>query len=110
MAIQCSAKDTTCQQLQRDYRFDRAPMLADRENQYKYVLDVDANYASGKFKRLMCVFSLTRDPVFLFILSFAAPADFVWRCENRSSRSLVFKSTIFLEWWSKRIMPVSCRQ
>ncbi|KWU46946.1 hypothetical protein RHOSPDRAFT_14268 [Rhodotorula sp. JG-1b] len=75
VAIQCSAKDTTCQQLQRDYRFDRAPMLADRENQYKYVLDVDANYASGKFKRLM------------------------------SSRSLVFKSTIFLEWWSKRIMP-----
>lgn len=28
-------------------------MTAEEENQYKYVLDVDANYPSGKFKRLM---------------------------------------------------------
>lgn len=79
LPVQCSSKDTTCQQLQRDYRFDgnRAPMLADQENQYKYVLDVDANYASGKFKRLMCVVSLPGEfPCFLFsILPFAAPAD-----------------------------------
>ncbi|GAA5864178.1 hypothetical protein JCM3774_001246 [Rhodotorula dairenensis] len=73
--IQCSSKDTTCAQMQRDYRFDSS-LRPDQENQYKYVLDVDANYASGKFKRLM------------------------------SSRSLVFKSTIFREWWSRRIMPV----
>ncbi|TNY22120.1 glycosyl transferase family 90-domain-containing protein [Rhodotorula diobovata] len=71
---QCSAKDTTCKQLQHEMRFDKW-LSADEENKFKYVLDVDANYASGKFKRLM------------------------------SSRSLVFKSTIFPEWWSKRIMP-----
>ncbi|GAA5983560.1 hypothetical protein JCM10908_000335 [Rhodotorula pacifica] len=73
--IQCSTKDTTCQQLQRDYRFETKALTVDQENMYKYVVDVDANYASGKFKRLM------------------------------SSRSLVFKSTIFPEWWSRRIMP-----
>ncbi|BGP48317.1 hypothetical protein JCM10450v2_004189 [Rhodotorula kratochvilovae] len=71
---QCSTKDTTCKQLQHEFRFDRW-LSADEENKYKYVLDVDANYASGRFKRLM------------------------------SSRSLVLKSTIFPEWWSKRIMP-----
>lgn len=51
---QCSSKDSTCQLLQREYRFERE-MLPAQENQYKYVLDVDANYASGNFKRLMCV-------------------------------------------------------
>ncbi|GJN90525.1 hypothetical protein Rhopal_003536-T1 [Rhodotorula paludigena] len=71
---QCSEKDTTCKLLQHEMRFDRE-LLPDEENQYKYVVDVDANYASGKFKRVM------------------------------SSRSLVFKSTIFTEWWTKRIMP-----
>ncbi|GAA6051753.1 hypothetical protein JCM3770_002715 [Rhodotorula araucariae] len=71
---QCSTKDTTCKQLQHEFRFDRW-LSPEEENKYKYVLDVDANYASGRFKRLM------------------------------SSRSLVFKSTIFPEWWSKRIMP-----
>ncbi|GAA5946845.1 hypothetical protein JCM3775_001730, partial [Rhodotorula graminis] len=71
---QCSTKDTTCKLVQHEYRFDKW-LSADEENKYKYVLDVDANYASGKFKRLM------------------------------SSRSIVLKSTIFPEWWSKRIMP-----
>ncbi|KPV74610.1 glycosyltransferase family 90 protein, partial [Rhodotorula graminis WP1] len=64
----------TCKLVQHEYRFDKW-LSADEENKYKYVLDVDANYASGKFKRLM------------------------------SSRSIVLKSTIFPEWWSKRIMP-----
>ncbi|BGP24815.1 glycosyltransferase family 90 protein [Rhodotorula toruloides] len=72
--IQCSSKDTTCKILQHEFRFDKG-LTNDEENMYKYVLDVDANYASGKFKRLM------------------------------SSRSLVLKSTIFPEWWTKRIMP-----
>lgn len=53
---QCSAKDTTCKQLQHEMRFDKW-LSADEENKFKYVLDVDANYASGKFKRLMCVCS-----------------------------------------------------
>lgn len=53
--MQCSTKDGTCAALQREYRFD-LEMTAAQENQYKYVLDVDANYASGKFKRLMYVF------------------------------------------------------
>ncbi|GAA5982713.1 hypothetical protein JCM5350_006223 [Sporobolomyces pararoseus] len=88
--LQCSNSklDQTCKDLSRDpqLRWDNPPHLQgkrgvtllspeEEENQYKYVLDVDANYISGKFKRLM------------------------------SSRSLVFKSTIFPEWWSKRIMP-----
>lgn len=51
---QCSEKDTTCKLLQHEMRFDRE-LLPDEENQYKYVVDVDANYASGKFKRVMCV-------------------------------------------------------
>ncbi|GAA5947892.1 hypothetical protein JCM3765_007015 [Sporobolomyces pararoseus] len=75
--LQCSNLkfDQTCKELLKDpeLRFDHQEI--DKENQYKYVLDVDGNYISGKFKRLM------------------------------SSRSLVFKSTIFPEWWSKRIMP-----
>ncbi|GAA5842246.1 hypothetical protein JCM11251_006757 [Rhodosporidiobolus azoricus] len=81
--VQCSTKDKTCAVLQYEYRFDQGTakggkvygMTIEEENGYKYVLDVDANYPSGKFKRLM------------------------------SSRSLVLKSTIFPEWWSKRIMP-----
>ncbi|KAJ8294136.1 Beta-1,2-xylosyltransferase 1 [Rhodotorula toruloides] len=72
--VQCSSKDTTCKILQHEFRFDKG-LTNDEENTYKYVLDIDANYASGKFKRLM------------------------------SSRSLVFKSTIFPEWWTRRIMP-----
>jgi len=51
---QCSTKDTTCKLVQHEYRFDKW-LSADEENKFKYVLDVDANYASGKFKRLMCV-------------------------------------------------------
>ncbi|GAA6061952.1 hypothetical protein JCM10212_001994 [Sporobolomyces blumeae] len=75
---QCSIDDKTCSTIQRDpdLRWDlKGEMKKEEENLYKYVLDVDANYQSGRFKRLM------------------------------SSRSLVMKSTIFPEWWSKRIMP-----
>lgn len=50
--VQCSSKDTTCKLLQHEFRFDKG-LNNDEENTYKYVLDVDANYASGKFKRLM---------------------------------------------------------
>ncbi|GAA5858013.1 hypothetical protein JCM1840_001002 [Sporobolomyces johnsonii] len=74
--VQCSVKDKTCANLQWDPRLRWEPeMKPEEENTYKYVVDVDANYQSGRFKRLM------------------------------SSRSLVFKSTIFPEWWSRRIMP-----
>ncbi|GAA5991217.1 hypothetical protein JCM11641_001623 [Rhodosporidiobolus odoratus] len=74
---QCSQKDKTCALLAHEFRFDSTAKVStpDDENQYKYVVDVDANYPSGKFKRAM------------------------------SSRSLVFKSTIFPEWWSRRVMP-----
>lgn len=79
--VQCSSTiyDQTCTELTNDetLRFDNMKvMTSEEENDYKYVLDVDANYSSGKFKRYL------------------------------SSRSLVFKSSIFPEWWSKRIMPV----
>ncbi|GAA5875922.1 hypothetical protein JCM8547_008348 [Rhodosporidiobolus lusitaniae] len=74
---QCSNKDKTCALIAHAFRFDRSTRFKepDEENQYKYVLDVDANYPSGNFKRLM------------------------------GTRSCVLKSTIFPEWWAKRIMP-----
>ncbi|GAA6038222.1 hypothetical protein JCM8097_005801 [Rhodosporidiobolus ruineniae] len=75
--VQCSTKDKTCALLSHEFRFEQGGRVLnqDEENAYKYILDVDANYPSGKFKRMM------------------------------GSRSCVFKSTIFPEWWSKRIMP-----
>ncbi|GAA5893823.1 uncharacterized protein JCM6883_003648 [Sporobolomyces salmoneus] len=82
--IQCSSSSTdqTCSSLLSDpsLRWDSPSrggkaMTKEEENQYKYVLDVDGNYVSGKWKRLM------------------------------SSRSCVLKSTVWKEWWSKRIMP-----
>ncbi|KAM0791241.1 hypothetical protein ACM66B_005720 [Microbotryomycetes sp. NB124-2] len=50
-------------------------MSNDEQNEYKYVIDVDGNGWSGRFHRLM------------------------------SSKSLVFKSTIFPEWYADRIQP-----
>lgn len=50
-------------------------MTAEQQNSYKYVLDVDGNTWSGRFHRLM------------------------------ASNTLVFKSTIFPEWYSKRLVP-----
>lgn len=53
-----------------------APVMSVKEqNGYKYILDVDGNAWSGRFHRLM------------------------------ASKSVVFKSTIFPEWYSSRIMP-----
>ncbi|GAA5925337.1 uncharacterized protein JCM15063_004996 [Sporobolomyces koalae] len=78
--VQCahSSEDKTCSDMLHDPKLrwdEKGYKTPEEENMYKYVLDVDANYPSGKFKRYM------------------------------SSRSLVFKSTIFPEWYSKRIMP-----
>lgn len=55
--VQCSTKDKTCALLSHEFRFEKKGkvLTPDEENGYKYVLDVDANYPSGKFKRLMCV-------------------------------------------------------
>lgn len=52
------------------------PLAKSASNSYKYVLDVDGNGWSPDFRRLLQI------------------------------GSVVFKSTIFPEWWSKRIMPV----
>jgi len=58
--MQCSATrdDNTCSEMttDKDFRWDsKGGMKPEEENLYKYVLDVDANYPSGKFKRLMYV-------------------------------------------------------
>lgn len=51
------------------------PMSVKEQNGYKYILDVDGNAWSGRFHRLM------------------------------ASKSVVFKSTIFPEWYSSRVVP-----
>lgn len=51
------------------------PMEVADQNDYKYQLDVDGTGWSSRFRRLL------------------------------SSRSAVIKSTIFQEWWSKRLVP-----
>ena len=50
-------------------------MTVEESSRYKYVIDIDGNGWSSRFKRLM------------------------------SSNSLVFKSTVYPEWYSDRIQP-----
>ncbi|KAL0959264.1 hypothetical protein HGRIS_014535 [Hohenbuehelia grisea] len=70
--VQCAPK--TCKELQRDYKFGKYMTQKDVAK-YKYVLDVDGNGWSSRFKRVI------------------------------TSNALVFKSTIYPEWWTDRIAP-----
>ncbi|KAF8487537.1 glycosyl transferase family 90-domain-containing protein [Gautieria morchelliformis] len=70
--IQCDK--SVCSQLQR--MFEWRPFQPWRDAWvYKFIMDIDGNGWSARFKRLM------------------------------TSKSLIFKSTIFPEWYTERIMP-----
>ncbi|KAG0141447.1 hypothetical protein CROQUDRAFT_83232 [Cronartium quercuum f. sp. fusiforme G11] len=72
--VQCSIKDGTCDAVKKEIEFGE---LVDWEfqNNHRYVLDVDGNSWSGRFRRLL------------------------------GSDSLVFKSTIWPEWYRDLIQP-----
>ncbi|KAG2004732.1 hypothetical protein CC2G_003257 [Coprinopsis cinerea AmutBmut pab1-1] len=70
--IACS--ESTCKELEAIYPF-RPYQGAKEAGQYKYVIDVDGNGWSGRFKRLM------------------------------TSNALIFKSTLYPEWYADRIQP-----
>ncbi|KAG9026633.1 Glycosyltransferase Family 90 domain containing protein [Tulasnella sp. JGI-2019a] len=71
-AVQCS--EETCEVMGRDLAF-KPHMGSEEIAQYKYLMDIDGNGWSGRFKRLM------------------------------ATKSLVLKSTIFPEWYTDRIQP-----
>ncbi|KAL0579315.1 hypothetical protein V5O48_002713 [Marasmius crinis-equi] len=66
--------DETCKALANLYTVSRR-MSAKEAGNYKYVLDVDGNGWSGRFKRLI------------------------------TSKALVFKATVYPEWYTSRIQP-----
>ncbi|KAK8850347.1 hypothetical protein IAR55_004265 [Kwoniella newhampshirensis] len=72
--LQCDVQDGTCEDLA--YEFTWAdPMTHEDALKYRYIVDVDGNAWSARFKRLL------------------------------SSGSLIFKSSIMPEWWTDRIQP-----
>ncbi|WWD20528.1 hypothetical protein CI109_105004 [Kwoniella shandongensis] len=72
--LQCNVDDGTCDDLATEYAWSKL-MTHDDALQYRYIVDVDGNAWSARFKRLL------------------------------SSGSLIFKSTIMPEWWTDRIQP-----
>lgn len=97
--LQCNKHDGTCTSIAKEYRFEKG-MNEEEMGAYRYVLDVDGNGPSSRFRRIMLV------PL---IFSFScSPLAFVTdEMKLRGSRSVVLKSTGFVEWWTLRIMPVS---
>ncbi|KAK4053960.1 hypothetical protein OIO90_003797 [Microbotryomycetes sp. JL221] len=74
-AVQCVKEDGTCEEMERVFQgYDRR-LSFDRASLYKYVLDVDGNSWSGRFRRLMM------------------------------SNAAVVKATIFPEFWTDWIVP-----
>ncbi|KAF5381689.1 hypothetical protein D9615_005598 [Tricholomella constricta] len=69
-----SCASETCEELQKVFEFRQAQDIK-TAGKYKYILDVDGNGWSSRFKRLI------------------------------TSNSLIFKSTIYPEWFGDRIMP-----
>ena len=79
--------------MQNNYRFT-PPMSVKDQNEFKYILDVDGNAWSGRFHRLVLLDLYNRIVELIPIIN---------RLMN--SNSVVFKSTIFPEWYSQRLMP-----
>ncbi|KAJ3781614.1 glycosyl transferase family 90-domain-containing protein [Lentinula aff. detonsa] len=67
-------EEPTCNFMKQTYEYKKMQSMEDAGN-YKYVLDIDGNGWSGRFKRLI------------------------------TSNSLVFKSTIYPEWFLDRVEP-----
>ncbi|KDQ16303.1 glycosyltransferase family 90 protein [Botryobasidium botryosum FD-172 SS1] len=72
--VQCDIMGSACRKAEEGWEF-RRPQKWEQANQFKYMMDIDGNGWSARFKRLM------------------------------STNSLVFKSTIFPEWYMDRVMP-----
>nr|ODN77252.1 hypothetical protein L203_06332 [Cryptococcus depauperatus CBS 7841] len=72
--IQCDKEDDTCENLASEFPWLDS-MSHEEALNYKYVLDIDGNAWSARFKRLL------------------------------ASESLIFKATIMPEWWTDRIQP-----
>lgn len=92
---QCNKIDDTCDLIAKELKF-LPKMNKDRLNLYKYLLDVDGNGPSGDFRRYLSVCPL-------FALASSELTFNLAYCSG--SGSVVLKSTIFREWWSRRIMP-----
>ncbi|KAH7096654.1 hypothetical protein BKA62DRAFT_821182 [Auriculariales sp. MPI-PUGE-AT-0066] len=71
-AVQCDPQ--ICEKIKQDYKI-KERIYPEKGKQYKYVLDVDGNSWSSRFRRLM------------------------------ARNALVFKSTVYPEWWTDRSMP-----
>ncbi|KAF8547577.1 hypothetical protein OG21DRAFT_1501500 [Imleria badia] len=72
--ISCDEDRGTCDEMEQLWVF-REAQGRHKEGQYKFILDVDGNGWSGRFKRLM------------------------------TSNALIFKATIYPEWYTSRIAP-----
>ncbi|KAG9311520.1 hypothetical protein JVU11DRAFT_7723 [Chiua virens] len=72
--IACDERGGTCMEMEKMWEFRKAQGRRE-EGRYKFILDVDGNGWSGRFKRLM------------------------------TSNALVFKSTVYPEWYASRIAP-----
>ncbi|KIJ63998.1 glycosyltransferase family 90 protein [Hydnomerulius pinastri MD-312] len=72
--LSCSKSKDQCELLLASYEWRPKQSIAEA-GQYKYIMDVDGNGWSSRFKRLM------------------------------TSNSLIFKSTIYPEWYSDRVAP-----
>ncbi|PLW28477.1 hypothetical protein PCANC_23113 [Puccinia coronata f. sp. avenae] len=72
--VQCTVEDSSCEAIAKEIEFAE-PVDWQFQNNFKYVLDVDGNSWSGRFRRLL------------------------------KSNSLVFKSSIWPEWYRDHIQP-----
>ncbi|KAL7414925.1 glycosyl transferase family 90-domain-containing protein [Mrakia frigida] len=71
---QCDEEDGSCAEMEEMFEF-KARVEADKASKYRYLLDVDGNGWSARFRRLL------------------------------SSGSVVFKSTVYREWISSSLIP-----
>ena len=69
-------EEDICPKLLELYDFHRRPHSQMQASRYKYILDVDGNAWSSRFHRLMS-----------------------------TTNSLIFKSTVYPEWWADRVQP-----
>ncbi|WVF69132.1 hypothetical protein IAT40_003906 [Kwoniella sp. CBS 6097] len=72
--IQCSEEDGTCDDMRREIRW-AGHQGAEELNRHKFLLDIDGNGWSGRFRRLM------------------------------STNSMVIKMTMFTEWFQPHLIP-----
>ncbi|KAL1749096.1 glycosyltransferase family 90 protein [Schizophyllum fasciatum] len=72
-AHQCTT-EAICEEIEETYEFRSYQTLSEAAN-YKYIMDVDGNAWSGRFKRLML------------------------------ANSVIFKATIYPEWYTDRVQP-----